>query len=90
MQTGYIRALPHAEVTPIGLEFGSLNEERLMALWLANHWLTFHGDVESELGQKIKCEIQAGFSPGTEDWTQMISPRWTLVIGQVLRGLGGM
>jgi hypothetical protein len=90
MQTGYIRALPHAEVTPIGLEFGSLNEERLMALWLANHWLTFHGDVESELGQKIKREIQAGFSPGTEDWTQMISPRWTLVIGQVLRGLGGM
>lgn len=90
LQTGFVRALPHAEVVGVGLELGTFSQEQVMEVWLANHWLTFHGDPTSELGRKIKHRVLAGFYPGTEDWTDMIYPRWKQIVRQALYGLGSL
>ncbi len=90
LQTGFVRALPQAEVLGIGMELETYSNEQLMPSWLANHWLTFHGDVASVLGRKIKREVLAGFYPGTRDWTDMIYPRWQQIVGQAMCGLGSL
>ncbi len=90
MHTGFVKALPHADVVGTTIELETFDNAQLMQAWLANRWLTFYGDLESDQGREIRRKILASFYPGTEDWTGMIWPRWKQVVTQAICGLGSL
>ena len=79
--------LPHAEVTPMALEIGTLPTEAVMWAVIADNWLHAHGDPPGPFAADIKRDIRAAFYVEADDWKGMVAAQFELACRQALRGL---
>ena len=77
-----------ADIVSIVLEFGTsdVQDVNLRAL-VDDHWLTYHGDVDSELGKEIKSRVLESHFPDDPEWRTSVWYRSEQVIRQALAGL---
>ncbi|MFL6599891.1 MAG: M14 family metallopeptidase [Steroidobacteraceae bacterium] len=79
--------LPHAEVTGMALEFGTVPVMEVLDALRADAWLHSHGDPASDAGRAIKAQIRSAFYVETTDWKGMIAGQALLACRQAIAGL---
>ena len=84
---GYERALAHADIAFVALEFGTYPQPRGLAALRADHWLWQHGDPLSREAVPIRDEMRNHFYPPFDDWKEMVLFRSNQVYCQALAGL---
>jgi hypothetical protein len=84
---GYERALAHAAIAFVALEFGTYSPQQGMAVLRADHWLHAHGDPAGPQAGAIKAAIRDHFYPPHDDWKEMVLFRSWQVWRQALAGL---
>jgi hypothetical protein len=82
-----IALLPHAQVTAIALEFGTLPIEDMLDAVRADAWLYARGDLQTPQGKAIKAQIRAAFYGDAPDWKGMIAGQALLACRQAIAGL---
>ncbi len=84
---GMSSALPHAELTAIALEYGTLPTRQVRTALRADNWLHRHGDPASAKGRAIKAQIRAAFYPDEAAWKERVWDRAVETQRMALRGL---
>jgi hypothetical protein len=82
--SAFQRALPHAEVTAVGLEFGTFSGFRVLWALRAENWLHHHGGTDHRDAARIKAELLEAFYPNTADWKATVWEQGKEVIDQAL------
>lgn len=85
----YIDQLPHAEVTSITLEYGTVDLDLVLDSVRADNWLHVHGDPDSKQGKEIKRQIRDAFYQEKDDWKELVLERGIDVFRRTIRGLAG-
>lgn len=80
-------AFPQAGLSAIVLEFGTYAPTDSLPVLIDDHWLTHHGDVNSEEGRNIKKTLLEMHHPADPDWRQAVWDRSVQVIEQTVRTL---
>ncbi|MFM1990108.1 MAG: hypothetical protein RJA99_3065 [Pseudomonadota bacterium] len=84
---GYERALAHADIAFVALEFGTYPEAQGRRVLRDDHWLHAHGDPRGAAAAAIKTAIRDHFYPPHDDWKEMVLFRSWQVWRQGLAGL---
>jgi hypothetical protein len=79
--------LPHAEVTGMALEIGTVPVMDVMAALRADAWLHAYGEYGSVQGQAIKRQMRDAFYGDRDDWKGMVAGQSLLATRQALTGL---
>ena len=85
--TATVGLLPHAEVTGIALEFGTVPVLEVLEALRADAWLHSHGDPDSDVGRLIKAQIRKAFYADVAEWKGMIASQALLACRQAVAGL---
>ena len=75
------------DILSIVLEFGTTDTDVNLRALVDEHWLTYHGDVDSELGKDIKSRVLESHFPDDPEWRTAVWLRSEQVIRQALAGL---
>jgi hypothetical protein len=81
------RLLPHAEVTGMAIEVGTLSLTEVLLALRADAWLHAHGDPLSPEAAPIKAQVRAAFYGDADDWKGMVVGQSLLAIRQAIGGL---
>jgi hypothetical protein len=84
---GYERALAHADIAFVALEFGTYAPQRGAQVLRGDHWLWQHGDPLSAEATTIRNALRDHFFPPFVDWQEMVLFRSDQVVRQALAGL---
>ncbi|MFY9513558.1 MAG: M14 family metallopeptidase, partial [Rubrivivax sp.] len=84
---GYERALAHADIAFVALEFGTYQPPRGETVLRDDHWLWQHGDPRSAEAARIRDALRDHFFPPFDDWQEMVLFRAGQVCRQALTGL---
>ena len=84
---GYIAALPDKRITSIVLEYGTYPPLTSLPVLLDDHWLTHHGDAQSDDAYRIRMQNLEMHFPNDPEWRQAIVDRSEQVIRQAFRAL---
>ena len=84
---GYERALAHADIAFVALEFGTYAPAQGAAVLRDDHWLWQHGDPRGREAAKIRDALRDHFFPPFDDWKEMVLFRADQVFRQALAGL---
>jgi hypothetical protein len=79
--------LPHAEVTVMALEVGTVPMLDVLQALRSDAWLHAHGDMASAQGKAIKKQIRDAFYGDANDWKGMVAGQSLLACRQALTGL---
>lgn len=79
--------LPHAEVTSVALEYGTLPVMDVLGALRADAWVHNHGDLTSAEGKAIKRQTRDAFYGDRDDWKGMVAGQSLLACRQALAGL---
>lgn len=72
---GFRPPLEHLAWAAIGLEFGTREREHMRRCMLANTWLHARGELDSDLGRRIKREVKDASYPDETAWKQQVWER---------------
>lgn len=78
---------PGAEVTSIGLEFGTHPILEVLHALRQDNWLHAHGDPTSAQGRDMKAYIRERFYPADDRWKDLVWARADEVVGRTLRAV---
>lgn len=81
------RLLPHARVTGIALEYGTVDSAVVMEALRADNWLHAHGDPTGQDSKAIKAQILAAFYVDTDVWRGMVLGQSLIATRQAVAGL---
>ena len=81
------RLLPHARVTGIALEYGTVPSAEVMDALRADNWLHAHGDPTGPDAAAIKGQIRAAFYVDTDMWRGMVLGQSLIATRQAVAGL---
>jgi hypothetical protein len=81
------RLIPHAEVTGMAIEVGTLSMADVLLALRADAWLHAHGDPLSSAAEPIKAQVRAAFYGDDDDWKGMVAGQSLLAIRQAIAGL---
>jgi hypothetical protein len=84
---GYERALAHAHIAFVALEFGTYSQARGAEVLRDDAWLWNHGDPRGPAAEPIRAALRDHFYPPFEDWQEMVLFRSRQVFRQALKGL---
>ncbi len=84
---GYERALAHADIAFVALEFGTYAPPRGGIVLRDDHWLWQHGDPRGPEAAAIRDALRDHFFPPHADWQEMVLFRADQVFRQALQGL---
>ena len=84
---GYERALAHADIAFVALEFGTYPEARGTAVLRDEQWLHARGDPLGAEADAIRAATRDHFYPPHDDWKEMVLFRAWQVWRQGLAGL---
>ncbi len=84
---GYERALAHADIAFVALEFGTYPPPRGAQTLRDDAWLWNHGDPRGPEAEAIRNALRDHFYPPFDDWQEMVLFRSRQVFRQALRGL---
>ncbi len=78
---------PDAEVTVMGLEYGTLHFTQVLEAVRADNWLYIHGEVDSPLGAGIKAAIRDAFYGDDDAWKEAVYDRAVEIYRKTAAGL---
>ncbi len=78
---------PHAEVTGIGLEFGTVPFEAVLGALRGDHWLALHPDTEPAKRDAIRRGIRDAFYIDSNEWRAMVLGQSRVAVLQAVVGL---
>jgi len=81
------RLLPHARVTGMALEYGTVPSAQVMDALRADNWLHARGDPRGEQAAAIKAQIRAAFYVDTDIWRGMVLGQSLIATRQAAAGL---
>lgn len=81
------RLAPHARVTGIAMEYGTVDANRVLDALMADNWLHAHGDPADPLGRRIKAQIRDAFHVDSDLWRGMVLGQSLSAVRQALGGL---
>lgn len=84
---GYERALAHAHIAFVALEYGTYAPARGAAVLRDDAWLWTHGDPRGPEAEPIRHALRDHFYPPFPDWQAMVLFRARQVFTQALEGL---
>jgi hypothetical protein len=79
--------LPHAKVTGVALEYGTLPTTEVMDALRADAWLHAHGDPTSDAARPIKAAVRDAFYQDSDLWKGMVIGQALLSTKQAIAGL---
>lgn len=79
---------PHATVTTMGLEFGTLPRNEVTLALRADHWLHNHPDCSEALRNSIKQQVFDAFCLNDPDWQGMVLGQARVAVLQAVMGIG--
>jgi hypothetical protein len=79
--------VPHAAVTVLALEVGTLPPDRVLEALCADAWLHAHGDIDSAQGHAIRSQVRDAFCGNTDHWRGMVVGQSLLACRQAVAGL---
>jgi hypothetical protein len=77
---------PHAEVTPITIEYGTVDPIAVLQSLRADAWLHAHGDPTGPAAPAVRAQVRAAFADDDPAWIAACWPRFLTVIGAALEG----
>ena len=86
---GMVESAPHAAITAVALEFGTLPSEEVKLALRADNWLHLYGEFGSAKGRAIKAQIREAFYQDAADWKEMVWERSLETQRLALAGLSG-
>jgi hypothetical protein len=86
---GYERALAHAEIAFVALEFGTWGPPHGEHALRDDAWLWQHGDPRGAEAAPIRARLKDYFYPPRDDWKEMVLFRARQIHRQALAGLAG-
>jgi hypothetical protein len=86
-QIGVDAALPRTQVTGITLEYGTVPVPAMIESVRADNWLHIHGNLDSELGRRIKRQIRDAFYTDERQWKETVFARAVDVLKRSFEGL---
>lgn len=81
------RLMPHARVTGIALEYGTVDSGTVMDALRADNWLHAHGGPSGPEAAAIKAQIRAAFYVDTDLWRGMVLGQSLIATRQAVAGL---
>ena len=84
---GYERALAHADIAFVALEYGTLGPPHGEHALRDDAWLWHHGDPTAPEAQPIRQALRDFFFVERDDWKEMVLFRARQVFAQALKGL---
>lgn len=84
---GYERALAHADIAFVALEYGTLGPPHGENALRGDAWLWRHGDPTAAEAQPFRQALRDYFFVERDDWKEMVLFRARQVFGQALVGL---
>lgn len=87
VKQAFARMLPDAEVTAVGLEFGTLTPMAVFKAIRAENWLHHHGGAGHPDAAKIKQQLLRAFYPDDDNWKRKVWEQGRLVVDQALANL---
>jgi hypothetical protein len=81
------RLLPHAEVTGMAIEVGTLPLDQVLLALRADAWLHAHGDPLSPEAAPIKARVREAFYGDASDWKGMVAGQSLLAVRQAIAAL---
>ena len=87
VKLAFSRMLPGAEVTAVGLEFGTLPPMAVFKAVRAENWLHHHGGPNHPDFLKIKQRLLQAFYPDDDLWKESVWEQARLVVKQALDNL---
>lgn len=84
---GVIAALPHADVTPVTVEYGTYDVERECRVAVRDLWLRNFGKRQSAVGADIIAELREYFYPDAANWKEMVWYRSQQIMRNTLDAL---
>jgi hypothetical protein len=81
------RLVPHAEVTGMAIEVGTLSLMEVLLAVRADAWLHAHGDPLSPDAAPIKAQVRQAFYGDADDWKGMVAGQSLLAVRQAIAGL---
>jgi hypothetical protein len=79
---------PHAEITNLAIEFGTVPLLQVMKALRAEQWLVTHPDAPKEQAAQIKRELRDAFYVDTPQWKQQVVQQAMQALQQGVDGLG--
>jgi hypothetical protein len=86
---GYERALAHADIAFVALEYGTWGPPHGERALRDDAWLWRHGDPRGREAEAIRRALKDYFYPPRDDWKEMVLWRARQVFRQALAGLAG-
>lgn len=84
---GWRRAAPWLTLTPIGLEFGTLDPDAVRDAVRVDGWLHANGGRDNPAWDQVKAGMSAAYNPADPAWQQAVVTRGLEVVRQGLAGL---
>lgn len=81
------RLLPHASVTGISLEYGTIDVNAVLDALRADNWLHAHGDPLGPESVAIKAQLMGAFYIDTDIWRGMVLGQSLMAVRQTINGL---
>jgi len=75
---------PHAEVTPICIEYGTVDGITVLQSLRADAWLHGHGDPTGPEAPAIRAQVRAAFADDDPAWIATCWPRFLEVLNAEL------
>jgi hypothetical protein len=87
-------SLPGAEVTAIGLEYGTIELTRVLDALRGDNWLYARGlkpglGMDSTLARNIKAKVREALNVDTDEWKEKVYARGADFVRKAFRGLAG-
>jgi hypothetical protein len=77
---------PHAEVTPITIEYGTVDTISVLQSLRADAWLHSHGDPTGPDAPAVRAQVRAAFADDDPKWIETCWSRFHDVMAAALRG----
>ena len=78
---------PEADVTVVGLEYGTVHFSQVLEAVRADNWLYARGKVDSALGAEIKAAIRDAFYGDDDEWKEAVYDRAVEIYRKTAAGL---
>jgi len=78
---------PQAEVTGMGLEFGTVPFEAVLGALRGDHWLAIHPEAAEGKRDAIRVTMRDAFYIDADDWRGMVLGQSRVAVLQAVLGL---
>ncbi|MCE9648600.1 MAG: M14 family metallopeptidase [Parvibaculum sp.] len=80
----FTQELPDREVTPCGLEFGTIAMNAVAAALVADNWLHRNGGMDNPMAPAIKKQIRDAFYVDEDDWKEAVTTQTRTMAARAL------